>query len=126
MTSSVMQQCALNIVLYGHVLEKVEILHIWKILVQEYLIKNKDHYLRCKDKTKKTYDILRHIRLHMSKYQSDNEDLQSVISNLRPNCCLKVDFQKVDQHTGGKWLIHHTKRRSDNKLQSLKLTSRIS
>ena len=31
----------------------------------------------------------------------------------------KLDFQKVDQHTGGKWLIHGTKRRKDNQLQSL-------
>ena len=35
--------------------------------------------------------------------------------------CLKIDFQKVDQHAGGKWLIHDTKRRKDNQLQSLKL-----
>ena len=34
------------------------------------------------------------------------EDLQSIMWNLQPNCCLKVDFQKVDKHTGGKWLIH--------------------
>ena len=34
----------------------------------------------------------------------------------------KLDFQKVDQHTGGKWLIHGTKRRKDNQLQSLELT----
>ena len=28
------------------------------------------------------------------------------MSNLQPNCCLfKFDFQKVDQHAGGKWLI---------------------
>ena len=54
-----------------------------------------------------------------------NEDLQSM-SNLQPNCCLKVDFQKVDQHTGGKWLIHHTKRRKDNQLQSLILPCRVS
>ena len=33
------------------------------------------------------------------------------MSNLHPNCCLKFDFQKVDQHAGGKWLIHDTKRR---------------
>ena len=26
----------------------------------------------------------------------------------------KLDCQKVDQHTGGKWLIHGTKRRKDN------------
>ena len=34
------------------------------------------------------------------------------MSNLQPNCCLKFDFQKVDQHAGGKWLIHDTKRRA--------------
>ena len=26
----------------------------------------------------------------------------------------KFDYQKVDQHAGGKWLIHDTKRRKDN------------
>ena len=48
------------------------------------------------------------------------------MSNLKPNCCLKFDFQKVDQHAGGKWLIHDTKRHKDNQLQSLKLSCRIS
>ena len=48
------------------------------------------------------------------------------MSNLQPNWCLKIDFQKVDQHAGGKWLIHATKRRKDNQLQSLKLPCRIS
>ena len=38
---------------------------------------------------------------------------------------LKFDFQKVDQHAGGKWLIHDTKRRKDNQFQSLKLPCRI-
>ena len=38
----------------------------------------------------------------------------------------KLDFQKVNQHTGGKWLIHGTKRRKDNQLQSLELSCRIS
>ena len=46
--------------------------------------------------------------------------------NNKKNCCLKFDFQKVDQHAGGKWLIHDTKRRKDNQLQSLKLPCRIS
>ena len=32
------------------------------------------------------------------------------MSSLQPNWCLKIDFQKVDQHAGGKWLIHDTKR----------------
>ena len=39
---------------------------------------------------------------------------------------LKIRFPKVDQHAGGKWLIHDTKRRKDNQLQSLKLPCRIS
>ena len=26
------------------------------------------------------------------------------MSNLQPNCCLKFNFKKVDQHAGGKWL----------------------
>ena len=38
----------------------------------------------------------------------------------------KLDFQKVDQHTRGKWLIDGTKRRKDNQLQSLELPCRIS
>ena len=54
------------------------------------------------------------------------KDLLSIMSNLQPNCCLKFDLQKVDQHAGGKWLIHDTKRRKDNQLQSLKLPCRLS
>ena len=38
----------------------------------------------------------------------------------------KIDSQKLDQHAGGNWLIHDTKRRKDNQLQSLKLPCRIS
>ena len=41
------------------------------------------------------------------------------MSNLHPNCYLKFDFQKVDQHAGDKWLIHDTKHRKGNQLQSL-------
>ena len=36
------------------------------------------------------------------------------MSHLQPNCCLKIDFQQVDQYAGGKSLIHDTKRRKDN------------
>ena len=32
------------------------------------------------------------------------------MSNLQSYYHSKLDFQKVDQHTGGKWLIHGTKR----------------
>ena len=86
---------------------------------------NKEHYLRCKDKAEKSYDVLRNTQFNMSKYKK-NEDLQSMMSNLQANCCLKVNFQKMDQNTWNKWLIHDTKHCKDNQLQSLKLPCRIS
>ena len=46
------------------------------------------------------------------------------MSHLQPNSCLKIDSQKVDQHAGGKWVIHDTKRLKDNQLQSLTLPCR--
>ena len=59
------------------------------------LDENGEHYLRCNDKAKNSCDVLRHIQLHMSKYKNKIY-LQSIRSNLQPNYCLKVDFQKVD------------------------------
>ena len=41
------------------------------------------------------------------------------MSNLQTYYHFKLDSQKVDQHTGGKWLIHGTKCCKDNQLQSL-------
>ena len=38
------------------------------------------------------------------------------MQNLQTYYHSKLDFQKVDQHKGGKWLIHGTKA---NQLQSL-------
>ena len=61
-----------------------------------------------------------------AKIQKKNEDILSSISNLQPKWCLKIDFQKVNQHAGGKWLILDAKRCKDNQLQSLKLPCRIS
>ena len=58
--------------------------------------------------------------------KTQKKDSSSIMSNLQPNCCLKFDFQKVDQRARGKWLIHDTKRRKDNQLQSLKLPCKIS
>ena len=48
------------------------------------------------------------------------------MSNLLTYYHFNLDFQNVDQHTGGKWLIHGNKRHKDNHLQSLELPSRIS
>ena len=56
----------------------------------------------------------------------NNEKLFSLMSNLQTYYHFKLDFQKVDQNTGGRWLIHATKRRKDNQLQSLELPCRIS
>ena len=41
------------------------------------------------------------------------------MSNLQTYYHFKLDFQNVDQHTGGKWLIYGTKHRKNNQLQSL-------
>ena len=46
--------------------------------------------------------------------------------NLQTYYHFKLDFQKVDQHTGEKLIIHGTKRRKDNLLQGLELSCRIS
>ena len=87
------------------------------MLVQEYL-KNKE-YLRSKVKAKN--DMMYHdIYNCICQNTKKNEDI------LQPNWCLKIDFQNVDQHAGGKWLIRDTKRRKDNQLQSMKLLCRIS
>ena len=48
------------------------------------------------------------------------------MSNLQTNYHFKLDFQKENQHTGGKWSIHGTKHRKDNQLQSPELSCRIS
>ena len=47
------------------------------------------------------------------------------MSNLQTYYHFKLDFQKVDQHTEGKWVIHGPKRRKDNQLQSVELPCRI-
>ena len=73
--------------------------------------KNKEQYLRSKDKAEKWYDVSSHIYIIANFKLQKNEDVLCIMSNLQPNCCLRVDFQKVDQHAGDKWLIHDTKRR---------------
>ena len=48
------------------------------------------------------------------------------MSTLQTNYHFKLDFQKVDQYTRGKWLINGIKCCNDNQLQSLEIPSRIS
>ena len=40
------------------------------------------------------------------------------MSDLQTYYHFKQDFQKVDQHTGAKWLIHGTKRRKESVTKS--------
>ena len=42
--------------------------------------------------------------------------LASIMSHLQTHYYFKLDFKKVDQHTGGKWSIQGTKHRKDNQL----------
>ena len=51
--------------------------------------------------------------------------LFSIISNLETHYHFKFEFQKVDPHTRGKWLIHGTKHRNDNQLEILELSCRM-
>ena len=47
------------------------------------------------------------------------KNLISIMSNFQTHYHIKLDFQKMDQHTGDKRLIHSTKHRKDNQLHSL-------
>ena len=85
------------------------------MLVHEYLIKIKNIIWNVKILQKN--DIMYLDIYNFICQNKKNKDLQSIMSNLQPNCCLRVDFQKVDHHTGGKWLIHITKRHKDNQLK---------
>ena len=46
------------------------------------------------------------------------EKLFPITSHLQTHYHFKLDCQKVDQHTGGKWLIHGTKH--NNPLQNMR------
>ena len=69
------------------------------------------------------YYVVRHSDVKQSQ---TTKKLFSIMSNLQTYHHFKLDFWKVDQHTGGNWLNHSTKQHKDNQLQSLELPSRIS
>ena len=47
------------------------------------------------------------------------EKLFSAMPNLQTHYYSKLDFQKVDQHIGSKWLINDTKHRKEYQLQRM-------
>ena len=58
------------------------------------------------------------------KNNKKNEDCHD--NKLTNQLSFKIDFQKVDQHTGGKWLVRGNKHHKDNQLQSPELPCRAS
>ena len=68
------------------------------------------------------------IKTYIIAYVKIQKKWRYTIQYAKPTAQLvfKIDFQKVDQHAGGKWFIRDTKRRKDNQLQNLKLLCRIS
>ena len=80
-----------------------------------------EHYLRFENKANenKVLSWCEALRC-MQKQIRIMKKLFSILSNLQTHYHVKVDFRKLDQHTGGKWLIHGTKHRKDNRLQSLR------
>ena len=82
------------------------------------------HYLRHENKVNEN-KVLSYCKA-MWNNQKQQKMLFSFMANLQTYYHFNLDFQKVDQHTGGKWLIHGTKRHKDNQLQSLELPCRIS
>ena len=99
------------------------------------------HFLNLKKKTnlelEKIYNTIKEVKIQPKNYMMHQDiynciclntkigDILSIMSNLQPNCCLKVDFRKVGPHAGGKWLINDIKRHKDYQLQSLRLPYRI-
>ena len=57
---------------------------------------------------------------------NNKKNVFSIMSNLQTHDHFKLDIQKVEQHTRGKWLIHGPKRHKDNQLQSLEFPWRKS
>ena len=56
-------------------------------------------YLRSKDKPK---NDMMYQYIYNCIFQNIKKNQLSIMSNLQPNCCLKIDFQKLDQPAGDK------------------------
>ena len=53
------------------------------------------------------------------KYNQNNERRSPFMSNWQTHIHFKLDFQKMDHHTGGNWLIQGNKHSKDDQLQGL-------
>ena len=68
------------------------------------------------------------IKTYIIAYVKTQKKLRYIIHYVKPTAKLlfKIRFPKGGPTCRGKWLIHDTKHRKDNQLQSLKLPCRIS
>ena len=94
-------------------------LRLYTTIVQKYCVKI-EPYLRHENKVNENkllyYKVLR---------CETKKKLFFFMSNLQNYYHCKIDFQKKDQHTGGKWLIHGTKRhKAYFDIESLKCSSK--
>ena len=93
------------------------------MLIQDYLKKQ-----RIFKKVKPKNDLMYQDIYNCICRNTHRQKQRYIIHYVKPTAQLlfKFDFHKVGQHAGDKWLIHDTKRRKDNQLQSLKLPCRMS
>ena len=96
--------------------------------VLKYYVENKALFETWKQgKRNWSTHVLSHCEaLRCETIKKKQKKLFSFMSNLPTFYHFKLDFPKVDQHTGGKWLIHGTKCCKDNQLQSLTMNSQKS
>ena len=60
------------------------------------------------------YHIVRNKDIFKYIYTKHSNDKVVKLSNPLPFQNFRLDFQKVDQNSAGKWLIHGTKHHKDN------------
>ena len=79
--------------------------------VPKYYVENKALFFRHENKVNENKalsysEALRYMWNNETKY------LFTIVSNLQTHYHFKLDFQKVDWHTRGKWLIHGESRKN--------------
>ena len=89
-----------------------------------YYFSPHDQHVDARWHARKSYDFILRYAIHVKRNQN-NEKLFSVESNSQTHYQFKLDFKKVHQLRGDKWLIHGTKHSKDNQLQSLELHCKI-
>ena len=121
-----------DLMLTTHAQIRVDSNKIWKTKVTSYLGKLKHHSRRQNKANEiiRQHYITRYYNLSKYRYKQNQyppPPKKNVFRYVKlTDCCLKLDFQNVDQHAGGKRLIQGAKHLKGNRLQHLELQCRIS